>query len=125
MARPPIIETPEEFTQRAEDYFALCASKEQRPTVNGLCLALGFSSRQSLHNYAQRPEFMDAVKAAQLRLEAEWEQGLAGNSVAGTIFWLKNHGWTDRTEQMVQQTVQHSGKVELDPSEAYQRLLNG
>jgi hypothetical protein len=34
-------------------------------------------------------------------VEVEWEQGLTGTNAAGTIFWLKNQGWTDRTEQQI------------------------
>lgn len=110
MARPPIFETPEEFDQAASDYFALCEAKERMPTVNGLALALGFNSRQSLLNYAEKPEFLDTVKAVRTRLEAEWEQKLGGPNAAGTIFWLKNQGWSDKTEQTI--TAEVVSKVE-------------
>lgn len=125
MARPPIIETPEAFQAAADEYFAACVADSKVPTVNGLALALGFNSRQSLLNYADKPEFLDTVKGVRSRLEAEWEQRLAGPNAAGTIFWLKNQGWSDRTEQVVQTKVEHSGTVTLDPSEAYMRMLNG
>jgi hypothetical protein len=125
MARPPTFETPEQFKSAADGYFAQCFADEKVPTVNGLALALGFNSRQSLLNYAEKPEFLDVVKAVRTRLEAEWEQRLAGGSAAGTIFWLKNQGWTDKSEQVVSATVEHTGSVTLDPSEAYLRMLNG
>jgi hypothetical protein len=101
MGRPLRFETPEEFEQAANDYFAVCEAKERRPTVNGLALALGFNSRQSLLNYEDRPEFLDLVKAVRTRLEDEWEQALSGPNAAGTIFWLKNQGWTDKSEQSI------------------------
>lgn len=101
MGRPPVFQSPEEFERAADAYFALCEAKEKVPTVNGLALALGFNSRQSLLNYAEKPEFLDTVKAVRTRLEAEWEQRLGGPNAAGTIFWLKNQGWTDKTEQQI------------------------
>lgn len=97
MARPPIFETPEEFTRVAEEYFAKQQEDGKPFTVNGLALALGLC-RQSLLNYGEKPAFLDAVKAVRTRLEAHWEERLGGPNAAGTIFWLKNQGWTDKTE---------------------------
>lgn len=99
--RPPIFETPEQFKASADAYFDSCAQLEKRPTVNGLALALGMNSRQSLLNYAEREGFLDVVKEARTKLEAAWEDGLSGSNVAGTIFWLKNQGWSDRSEQVL------------------------
>ena len=75
------------------------------PTVNGLALALGMT-RETLLRYAEKPEFSDTVKLCRTRLEAEWEQRLAGPNAAGTIFWLKNQGWSDSVEQ------RHSGSID-------------
>lgn len=108
MARPPLIETPEEFEERADAYFDLCHNSDKRPTVNGLALALGMSSRQTLLNYCERDGFLDVVKRARTRLEAAWEDGLSGGNAAGTIFWLKNQGWSDKTEQVFTGSVDHS-----------------
>ena len=99
--RPLLIKTPEEFAARAEAYIAECRAAEKRPTMNGLSLALGMSSRQSLHNYAEYPEFAEAVKYAKTLIEVEWEHGLAGANATGTIFWLKNQGWSDMTQQQI------------------------
>lgn len=99
--RPLTVGSPEEFQSKADEYFLSCEVQEKVPTVNGLALALGFNSRQSLLNYADRPEFLDIVKTVRTRLENEWEQRLAGNNAAGTIFWLKNQGWSDRNEQVI------------------------
>jgi len=99
--RPLTISTPKEFEDRANAFFLKCEEDGKVPTVNGLALALGFNSRQSLLNYADRPEFLDIVKNVRTRLENEWEQRLAGSNPAGTIFWLKNQGWSDRNEQVI------------------------
>lgn len=107
MARPPIFETPEEFASVAEAYFIACEDpdKPRMPTVNGLALALGMS-RETLLRYAEKLEFSDTVKQVRTRLEAEWEQRLAGPNATGTIFWLKNQGWSDSVEQ------KHSGSID-------------
>lgn len=97
--RPPIFETPEEFQEVADEYFAHCETDQITPTVNGLCLVLNMT-RETLLRYGEKPGFSDSVRKARMKLEMAWEQKLAGNNVAGAIFWLKNQGWTDtqRTE---------------------------
>lgn len=115
MARPPIFSTPEEFEAKADAYFESCKptgeSDGDIPTVNGLCLALGMT-RKTLWDYAAKPEFCDAVEKARTRLEMAWERRLAGNACTGAIFWLKNQGWTDRTEQTI--TAEVVSKVQRE-----------
>lgn len=96
--RDRIVATPEEFEAKADAYFAECEASGRRPTVNGLTLALGYAHRQSLFDCADREGFSDAVKRARTRLESAWEEALAAPQVAGAIFWLKNQGWSDKTE---------------------------
>lgn len=97
--RPPRFKTPEEMESMVDEYFELLNDDKFVPTVNGLALFLGFTSRQSLINYGNKPEFVDTVKRARTILENAWEQRLVGPNAAGTIFWLKNQGWSDKTEQ--------------------------
>lgn len=124
MSRPPIFDTAEEFTAVAEAYFDKREAEDKPFTVNGLALALGMT-RETLLRYGEKEGFSDAVKAVRARLEDHWESRLAGGNAAGTIFWLKNQGWSDKTEQVVTATVEHGGQVTLEPSEAYLRMLNG
>ena len=75
-------------------------------TVCGLALALGFSQRKSFLDYeGYGPEFCNTIKAAKLRVEAAYEERLAGGNAAGPIFALKNFGWTDKQE------IEHAGNV--------------
>jgi hypothetical protein len=112
MARPPIFETPDDFEAAADAYFDSCKPTSESdgdiPTVNGLCLALGMT-RKTLWAYADKPEFCDAVEKARTRLEMAWERRLAGTACTGAIFWLKNQGWTDKTEQKITADVSVSG----------------
>jgi hypothetical protein len=55
-------------------------------------------TRKTLWAYSDKPAFCDAVEKARTRLELAWERRLAGNACTGAIFWLKNQGWTDKTE---------------------------
>lgn len=81
----------------------------ERPTITGLALYLGFTSRQAIMNYEEKPEFVDAIKTAKLRIEAAYEQAIFGGNAAGPIFALKNFGWTDKQE--IDQKNQHSGEI--------------
>ncbi|MBK6639254.1 MAG: hypothetical protein IPG34_17310 [Rhodocyclaceae bacterium] len=63
MARPRIIETPEEAWEIGQGYFGKMRAEERPLTVTGLALALGLSGRQSLIEYEGRPEFSDTIKA--------------------------------------------------------------
>lgn len=104
--RPPNIETPEEFEQLAEAYFAECTSNEKPITITGLALACGLWGRDGLTEYDRKPAFSAAVKRAKARVEQVHEERLQGTSPTGSIFWLKNYGWRD------QQDLKHSGDAE-------------
>jgi len=60
-----------------------------------------------LDEYAQRPEFLNSVKKAKLRVEMEYEKALHSRNPSGPIFALKNFGWTDK------QDVELSGGVKV------------
>lgn len=99
--RPPIWDNPEAFDRRADEYFA---DKETVHTWVGLALHMGFASRDSLHEYGKKPEFSDSVKKCLSRIEAIYEQRMVkANNPSGSIFALKNFGWSDRQE------IKHEG----------------
>lgn len=79
------------------------------PTITGLCLYLGFESRQSFYEYEQKPEFTYTIKKARLLIETEYEEMLQAGNTSGAIFALKNFGWTDRQE--IDQKTEHSGEI--------------
>ena len=85
-----------------EGYFTLCDTKELPPLVTGLALFLGFTGRQALFNYMQRPgdnPFLDPIKRAKARIE-EHRMGAMltnKNNVIAGIFDLKNNfGYIDK-----------------------------
>lgn len=68
------------------------------PTVAGLALYLGFCDRQSMYDYKERPVFSCTIKKAISRIEDYAEKQLTQGNSTGAIFWLKNHGWKDKSE---------------------------
>ena len=84
MARP-LKYTEDKFKNVTETYL----TRDGVPTKSGLLLALDLS-RQAWDEYKDRIEFGDTIKRAELTIEEAWVQRLAGNNVAGTIFYLKN-----------------------------------
>jgi len=104
MARPLKYKTPDKLQKAVDKYF----KNEDKPTICGLALALGFSSRQSLLDYGEKAEFVDIIKSAKTYLESLVEKRvLYENCGAGPIFWLKaNRGWKEI------QHHEHTGSIE-------------
>lgn len=72
------------------------------PTVAGLALYLGFEDRRSIYDYANRnDEFSHTIKRAITRIEEYAEKQLTSGASVGAMFWLKNHGWIDKTNQEI------------------------
>ncbi len=99
--RPRIVETPEEFDRLVAEYIAQRAAAKRPLTYSGMAHHLGFSDRQSLYDYERLEGFSGTVKRARLLIDDEYECRLSGNNVAGSIFALKNHGWSDKQEVTV------------------------
>ena len=68
------------------------------PTITGLALYIGFSSRQEFEENEKKPRYAKALKRARLKVEAEYEKKLHLTSAAGAIFALKSLGWNDDRE---------------------------
>ena len=105
--RPPLYKDPEEMQAKIEEYFFDC----DIPTITGLCLHLGFESRQSFYDYQEKPNFTYTIKKARLMIENEYEKGwLNSKTPTFHIFALKNLGWSDKME--VDQKTELSGSLE-------------
>ena len=87
--------TPDEMQSVIDEYF----EANDKPSVTGLALSLGFLSRQAVINYeGYSQEFHDTLKKAKLKVEASYEADLRKPACSGSIFALKNFNWTDRQE---------------------------
>ncbi len=125
--RPRMYQSPEEMQVVIDRYFKECEGEilldkdgnpmldkwghpiiinKKSPTITGLALALGFTSRMALLNYQDRPEFVDTVTRAKSRVEAYVESRLYDRDGAmGAKFSLSNNfrGWSES------RTVEHTG----------------
>lgn len=126
MGKPRKFKTAEELEKQANSYFDKC-DKEGKPyLVTELALHLGFTSRQDLINQeGYGDDYYDVIKRAKSRVESSYERLLYEKGTAGSIFALKNMGWSDRIDlngQMnhtlsvdgIMQTLNQSGLPTLD-----------
>lgn len=122
VGRPPKYEHKEEIEGLIEEYFKKCEGEilkddegeiifdkfgnpvivgARPPTVTGLALALGFSTRLSLLNYQGKKEFMNTITRAKSMVEAYAEERLFDKDGSnGARFSLINNfrGWTEKPQ---------------------------
>lgn len=103
--------TAKELQKKIDEFIDLCEEKHKPITYTGLAYHLGFASRQSIWEYSKRDDDLSLpIKRAMLRIEQYYEEGLSAGSPTGSIFALKNRGWTDKTEH----DLNHSGSVAVN-----------
>lgn len=124
---PPKYKSAEEMQIKIDQYFKDCEGellqdangpvldkygneiylRKHPPTVTGLALALGFTTRQSLLNYQGKREFVDTITRAKARCEQYSEERLFdrdGNN--GAQFSLRfNFGWDKGQEKQEEETA--------------------
>lgn len=137
VGRPPKYKNKEEIQEKIDAYFESCEGKilkgeddkpvldkydqpivvgSKPPTVTGLALALGFTSRQALLNYEAKKEFLDTITRAKSRVEQYAEERLFDRDGAnGAKFSLANNfkGWNEKTEVAVSGSLD-TEKTKLD-----------
>jgi hypothetical protein len=123
--RPAKYKTAAELDEAIQDYFDECVPspltftnsdgveqvavdkngnpiiRENPATMAGLAYHLGYSTRGAIYDLETKDDkqFSDLIKRARLKIEAEHESRLTtSDKCTGSIFWLKNHQWTDRQE---------------------------
>jgi hypothetical protein len=107
--RPSVFESPIEMELKIDEYFDNCPDKKtivlgngtieiSAITITGLCIYLGFDSRQSFYDYEKKEQFSYIIKKARLKVENYYEKCLQYGNVTGAIFPLKNMGWSDKSE---------------------------
>lgn len=110
--RPPYYTELEEMIPKLQEWEQAIKQGLETPTVTGLALALGFSSKNTLYDYAKNEKFSDSIKRALLIVENGYEKALRENNATGSIFALKNMGWADKT----QTDITTNGKEITPPS---------
>lgn len=160
IGRPPKYETKEQIEGLIEEYFKSCDGyqlkdekgnpvlnkwgdpvivNQKPPTVTGLALALGFSTRLSLLNYQAKAEFMNTITRAKSMIEQYAEERLFDrDGVNGARFSLVNNfkGWGEkvpteldieeqiaRIEQLKAQTKRIDGAENAEELEKLDKVL--
>lgn len=108
--RPLKFQTVEELDKQIEEYFNKTDKSEW--TWTGLALHLD-TSRETLSNYQEKPEYFDSLKKALLKVENGYEIDLKKHGRSGTIFALKNFDWKDKQEVEQKTTLKDE---RIDPS---------
>ena len=119
MARPLKYKTVAELESAIDAYFEDCKGKPlldengqpvltkfgdpvildaHPPTVTGLALALGFTSRQALLNYQAKKQFVDTITRAKARCEAYAESRLFDRDGARGAQFSLEHNFRWRTD---------------------------
>lgn len=119
--KPPIFKTEQELIDKINEYFKYIQGEfeevteydsDGKPyvltkytrhaepcTITGLCLFLGFDSRQSFYDYGKSNKFSYIIKKARMLVENAYEKSAITAKVPTFhIFALKNMGWSDRQE---------------------------
>ena len=96
--RPLKFESVQELQDGIDKYFL--ETPEDEWTWTGLALSLD-TTKETLKNYEDRPEFLSPLKKALLKVENGYEKDLKKSGRSGTIFALKNFEWKDKTEQEI------------------------
>lgn len=124
------MENEEEVQERLNEYFALYAQYDMKPTVAGMAIALNGMSRQTLRAIAKDlptgssgyksalPRGVSTlIKKAYFLLENLWESYMNSgkvNPVAGIFLGKNNYGYQDKTEYVVTPNVNQDSDYSAD-----------
>lgn len=97
--RPLKYEDHEKLKADIEEYFATVPFSDW--TITGLALHLD-TSRKTLLNYEEKPEFVHTIKRAKEKVESSYELDLKRHGRTGTIFALKNFDWEDSQTKKIE-----------------------
>ena len=108
MEQPPIDRTnPKEVEERIKWYFGHCVNSDMKPTVSGMCNAIGIH-RDTLHTWktgeARRGTHQEVVLRAYRVLEELWEDYMLNgkvNPVAGIFLGKNLFQYRDQQEYVV------------------------
>jgi len=99
VGRPLKFKDPVDMQVKIDKYFNHCNENQIPYTITGLAIALD-CDRDTILDYAKKPEFSGTIKKAKIKVENGLELMLIqGRTPAGVIFNLKNNfGWKDKQE---------------------------
>lgn len=111
--RPPKYTDPKEMERVMIEYFETTKnnSGKYQPTIEGLTLHLGFSTRKSLFDYCEKSDdFLNVVNKGKQFIKMCYEKNLYSFTWAGAQFALRNLGkedWKDEITEHQDTKVTH------------------
>ena len=138
--KPPRFESAKALQEKVDGYFEDCAGHiltdettgfpvvhpktgmpvivdMRPPTMSGLALFLGFSSREGLMRYAGKKEYVDIIVRAKSRIEQCYEERLFDKEGAnGAKFALQNNfkGWQESAKVAAQEAANNAVRIVCD-----------
>lgn len=113
---------PEEMQNLIDLYYDRCNAADRQPTMAGLALALGFTSKGRMIRYGldHEDDYLPYLEVAYTRMEEIKNEKLleGGNTYTAFALDLKNHhGWADK--------VEHTQQVKTDTLAELVQSLQG
>ena len=128
------LENPEEVAQRLNDYFAVYAKADMKPTVAGMAMALNGMSRTTLlaivndygtgsdgYKSALPRAVTEIIKKAYKIMETSWESYLTAgklNPVTGIFLAKNNFGYKDQNEYVLTPNRNDDSEVDAEAIKA-------
>jgi hypothetical protein len=101
--RPLKFKNKNKLVKKIQEYFELCKTEDEIPTISGLAVYLD-TSRETLCNYEKKEDYFDTIKKAKDTVVALQEQLAMKGKINPTvwIFSAKNNlGYVDKKENEV------------------------
>lgn len=124
----------EQVSKRINDYFALYAENDMKPTVAGLAMALNMDRRRLwevktghfVNGKTNLPnDVMDTIKKAYFLMENLWETYMNSgkiNPISGIFLGKNNFGYQDKTEYVL--TPNQKNENDYDADDIRKRYLS-
>ena len=122
------LKDPEQVAHRLDDFFAIHARYDMKPTVSGMGMALGLDRRRlweiktgnfgTQKSLSELPTLTkDSIKKAYEYMELLWENYMQNgkiNPVSGIFLGKNNFGYQDKTEYVVTPNTQSDSDFNAD-----------
>ena len=134
---PPVdLKKPEMVEERLNEFFAIHAEADMKPTVSGMAMSLGMDRRRLWeirsgakmggHTELDLPTLtVDYIKRAYNYMEILWENYMQNgkiNPVSGIFLGKNNFGYQDKTEYVVTPNMKNDSDYDAD--DIRKRYLN-
>jgi hypothetical protein len=118
LGRPPTHESPKTMIPLIQEYIEECIEDDNPPSIAGLCLAIGFSSRDTFCEYRKKPEFSDTLGKVHLWVQDKYATSKDSSRLGMNKFLLMQMGYSERSEQGVNLEAnvknEYSGKINVE-----------